>query len=301
MDSTFGVVGKDLIGLTVDRLTFLPEIQRQNLTSEYEEVISKQITIKKETQIPFDDGENHDIIYWLTGFKDSKNKPAGLVGNFIDVTNEKENARQLEIAVKSADEATQAKSDFLANMSHEIRTPMNAIIGMSYLAMQTSLSRKQADYVNKIQSSAEALLGIINDILDFSKIEAGKLDLEEIPFNLNDTIDHLVQIISHKSQEKSLELLIDLSPDLPLDLVGDSLRLGQILINLANNSIKFTDQGEIVIKAKPIKQDEKNVTVEFSVCDTGIGMTEEQLGRLFQSFSQADASTTRKYGGNIHN
>ena len=147
-------------------------------------------------------------------------------------------------AKNEAEIATQAKSEFLANMSHEIRTPMNAIIGMSYLAMQTSLSRKQADYVNKIQSLAEALLGIINDILDFSKIEAGKLDLEEIPFNLNDTIEHLVQIISHKSQEKSLELLIDLSPDLPLDLVGDSLRLGQILINLANNSIKFTDQGD---------------------------------------------------------
>ena len=296
-EEVFGVKSSDLVGLTVNDLTYLPEEDRAIYHAEDNEVIAQQKHIKREVKMPFADGKLHDTLYWVTGYTDSKNKPAGLVGSFIDITNEKENARQLEIAVKSADQATQAKSDFLANMSHEIRTPMNAIIGMSYLAMQTSLSRKQADYVNKIQSSAEALLGIINDILDFSKIEAGKLDLEAVPFNLNDTIDHLVQIISHKSQEKSLELLIDLAPDLPLDLVGDSLRLGQILINLANNSIKFTDQGEIVIRAKPIKQDEKNVTVEFSVCDTGIGMTEEQLGRLFQSFSQADASTTRKYGG----
>ncbi|TWX63424.1 PAS domain S-box protein [Colwellia demingiae] len=296
-EEVFGVRAADLVGLTVTDLTYLPEEDRLLYQAEDNEVIAQQTTVKKEMKIPFADGKLHDTLYWVTGYADSKGNPAGLVGSFIDISNEKENARQLEIAVKSADEATQAKSDFLANMSHEIRTPMNAIIGMSYLAMQTSLSRKQADYVNKIQSSAEALLGIINDILDFSKIEAGKLDLEAVPFNLNDTIDHLVQIISHKSQEKSLELLIDLAPDLPLDLVGDSLRLGQILINLANNSIKFTDQGEIVIRAKPIKQDENNVTVEFSVCDTGIGMTEEQLGRLFQSFSQADASTTRKYGG----
>lgn len=296
-EEVFGVKSEDLVGLKVTDLTYLPEEDRLAYQAEDVAVIAQQKSIKKEMKIPFSDGKLHDTLYWVSGYKDSKNKPAGLVGSFIDISNEKENARQLEIAVKSADEATQAKSDFLANMSHEIRTPMNAIIGMSYLAMQTNLNRKQADYINKIHTSADALLGIINDILDFSKIEAGKLELESVPFNLNDTIEHLVQIISHKSQEKSLELLIDLAPDLPLDLVGDSLRLGQILINLANNSIKFTDQGEILIKVKPIKQDENNVTVEFSVCDTGIGMTEEQLGRLFQSFSQADASTTRKYGG----
>jgi len=296
-EEVFGVKSSDLIGLTVSDLTYLSEEDRLQYQTEDVEVIAQQKSIKKEMKIPFSDGKLHDTLYWVTGYKDSKNNPAGLVGSFIDISDEKENARQLEIAVKSADEATQAKSDFLANMSHEIRTPMNAIIGMSYLALQTTLSRKQADYVNKIQSSAEALLEIINDILDFSKIEAGKLDLEAVPFNLNDTIDHLVQIISHKSQEESLELLIDLDPELPLDLVGDSLRLGQVLINLANNSIKFTDKGEIVIRAKPIKQDNSNVTVEFSVSDTGIGMSEDQLGRLFQSFSQADASTTRKYGG----
>ncbi|MGB0900080.1 MAG: ATP-binding protein, partial [Psychrobium sp.] len=151
--------------------------------------------------------------------------------------------------------------------------------------------------MNKIHNSADALLGIINDILDFSKIEAGKLELEKIPFNLNETLEHLVQTISHKSQEKELELLIDLDPNLPVHLVGDSLRLGQILINLANNAVKFTDEGEIIIVAKIIETLGNEVVIQFSICDSGIGMSEEQTSRLFQSFSQADASTTRKYGG----
>jgi len=296
-EETFGIDSKDLIGLKVTDLDYLPEEDRHNYQAEDEEIIKQQKTIKREIQMPFADGELHDTLYWVTGFKDSKNNPAGLVGNFIDISSEKESARQMELAAKAADEANQAKADFLANMSHEIRTPMNAIIGMSYLTLQTNLNRKQQDYINKIHSSADALLGIINDILDFSKVEAGKLTLEELPFNLNETIDHLVQIISHKSQEKRLELLVDLDPELPLDLIGDSLRLGQILINLTNNSIKFTEQGEVIVSVKKLSSDDNNVTLEFCISDTGIGMTEEQLGRLFQSFSQADASTTRKYGG----
>ncbi|MFD2167683.1 response regulator [Thalassotalea euphylliae] len=218
-------------------------------------------------------------------------------GMVRDITLKKEQELALEKAKTSAEEATQAKSDFLANMSHEIRTPMNAIIGMSYLALQTRLDEKQIDYVNKIHSSANSLLGIINDILDFSKIEAGKLTLEQAPFNLQETLEHLVQIISFKSQQKGLELLIDLANDVPLGLKGDSLRLAQILINLANNAIKFTDEGSIIIKIRANTQSDTHAQLQFSVTDTGIGMNEEQLGRLFQSFSQADASTTRKYGG----
>lgn len=296
-EEIFQVESKDLVGLTVNDLTYLSEADRKLYQAEDDEVISNQTTIKKEMRIPFADNKVHDTLYWVTGFKDSNDNPAGLVGNFIDITTEKENARQLEIAVKTADEATRAKSDFLANMSHEIRTPMNAIIGMSYLTQQTDLNRKQSDYVAKIQNSAESLLGIINDILDFSKIEAGKLELETTQFNLNDSFDNLVQIISHKSQQKGLELLIDIEPNLPVELIGDPLRLGQVLINLANNSMKFTEEGEVIIKARAAMQDEQHVTIEFSVKDTGIGMTPEQQSRLFKSFSQADASTTRKYGG----
>ncbi|MBW2485798.1 MAG: PAS domain S-box protein, partial [Deltaproteobacteria bacterium] len=182
----------------------------------------------------------------------------------------------LDAEKAKAEAATQAKSDFLANMSHEIRTPMNAIIGMAHLALKTDLTAKQYDYLKKVDISAKSLLGIINDILDFSKIEAGKLDMESVDFQLEGTLDNISTLVGIKTQEKGLELLFKTDPSVPTALVGDPLRLGQILINLSNNAVKFTDTGEIVVSTELIKKDEDQATLKFSVQDTGIGMTEEQ-------------------------
>ena len=214
-----------------------------------------------------------------------------------NITRIEEAEEAMRKAKEVAEEATKAKSDFLANMSHEIRTPMNAIIGMSHLALQTSLDKKQRNYIEKVHRSGTNLLGIINDILDYSKIEAGKMTMETIDFRLEDVMDNLANLVGMKAEDKGLELLFNAAANVPTALQGDPLRLGQILINLGNNAVKFTDSGEIVVGIEKVSEDAQGVELHFWVKDSGIGMTPEQCAKMFQSFSQADASTTRKYGG----
>ena len=229
---------------------------------------------------------------------DAAGNPAGAIEALRDITDRKQMEEQLRQAQEAAEAASKAKGDFLANMSHEIRTPMNAILGMTHLALKTELTPKQSDYLHKIQTAGTSLLGIINDILDFSKIEAGKLEMEAVPFNLEEVLDNLASLITVKAHEKEgIEVLFCADPDAPRALVGDPLRLGQVLINLANNAVKFTEHGEIVVSTELVSRGERTVEIKFAVKDTGIGLTEEQKAKLFTSFSQADTSTTRKYGG----
>jgi two-component system, sensor histidine kinase and response regulator len=220
-----------------------------------------------------------------------------IISYINDITERKELEHQLALAKEQAETASRTKGEFLANMSHEIRTPLNAIIGLSYLAVRGDAPPRIRDYLDKIKSSAQALLGIVNDILDVSKIEAGKLTLERTAFSLEEVLTHLSDVIGHKASEKGLELLFSVPRELPQELYGDPLRLGQVLLNLSTNAVKFTEGGQIVVAAEESRRDGERVWIEFSVSDSGIGMSREQLSRLFEAFSQADSSTTRKYGG----
>ena len=239
--------------------------------------------------------------YWerasISPIFDDKDRISNFVGVKEDITDLKMAEEALKEAQEDAEAATRAKSDFLANMSHEIRTPMNAIIGFSHLVLQSELTAQQRNYLNKIYLSSQSLLGIINDILDLSKIEAGKMDVNEIPFNIEELLSELFDLVKVTAREKGIELLFSVSEEIPLNLTGDPLRLKQVLMNLVANAIKFTEIGEISITVELLKKEGNAATLQFFIKDTGIGLSEEQIAKLFQPFVQADSSTTRKYGG----
>jgi signal transduction histidine kinase/DNA-binding response OmpR family regulator/HPt (histidine-containing phosphotransfer) domain-containing protein len=240
-------------------------------------------------------------VVWIHALGHVVKNAAGEATDIFGVTQDITEFKTLEMALtgakQKAEEATQMKSMFLANMSHEIRTPMNAIIGLSHLALRTPLNAKQRDYLTKIHTAGTSLLAVINDILDFSKIEAGKLSIESTAFRLDEVIDSVITVTGQKAHEKGLEFLAHLPASVPQCLVGDPLRLGQILTNLVSNAVKFTERGEIRLRVEALESSGERCQLRFSVQDTGIGMTREQADRLFQPFTQGDMSTTRKHGG----
>jgi two-component system, sensor histidine kinase and response regulator len=228
---------------------------------------------------------------------DGEGRARRVIGVNWDITSIREKEEALQAAQAAAEKASQAKSEFLANMSHEIRTPMNAILGLSHLLERTELTVEQQDFVGKITQSGRGLLTIINDILDFSRVEAGRLELDLAPFDLSVVLDTVSTIMSINASDKELELLIDLAPDTPVDLIGDSLRLQQVLINLTSNAIKFTETGMVVLRVERLEGEGNEALLRFSVQDSGIGIAAEAIPMLFAAFSQADSSTTRRFGG----
>ncbi|CAE6889710.1 Histidine kinase [Pseudomonas marincola] len=291
----FGLSRKAIIGKTDQQL--LSTDWATMRAQDDREALSDEQPNNREEPVVYPDGRSVIFDTVRTVIRDEQGASLGLVGISRDITARKQAEETVLAAKEMAEQAARMKSDFLANMSHEIRTPMNAILGMSHLALRGATESRQRNYLSQIQQAGQHLLEIINDVLDFSRIEANGLRIEHVEFELQTVLENLATLLGHKAGQKGLELVFDIEPQVPEKLVGDPLRIAQILINFCNNAIKFTPHGEVCLSVRVVRSEAGEQQLEFAVSDTGIGLTEEQISRLFQSFQQGDSSTTRQYGG----
>jgi len=286
----------EILGFT-DAELFNDSEQAKRIRVADSTLLTTKKIIRLEEWATYPDGRKVLLDTLKSPFYDKQGNLIGLLGVCRDVTERVAAENELRVAKNKAEKATEAKSDFLARMSHEIRTPMNAVIGLSHLTLKTQLNHEQRDYLNKILSSGESLLNLLNDILDFSKIEAGKLSVENTPFNFHELVNRSINLTAMGAHAKGLELITQVEDNVPTVLLGDPFRLQQVLVNLLNNAVKFTEKGSIYLNVTINNQNDESALLQCSVSDTGIGMNEQQQEKLFQSFSQADDSITRKHGG----